>query len=360
MALMKCPECGKEISDTVKKCPKCGMRIKKRMSDRFKPIEKKKIVIPIIIIVVIIGTVIGIHTLLSLNPTEQAEVVTLNNTISENLKVDIEKQTKTELILYREKCVEVEKEYQKLEWKQKRTVDNYMTLENRVEEVNKRITQLNSDEVNNVISLIDAIGDVSLESKETIEKAKKAYEELNEQQKEDVTNYEKIIGCEERYEEICVSHTIDLIKAIGKVTLENDAYTQIKNAEDSYTGLSTEEKNKVTNYDVLKGKRARYDELNRYKVLLEEAQDSIKSGELNAANRKVKKIPSSFKYKGIKASSLKRKLASKKVGFHYVDNGKQLVEICGLFKYGIMMDVGKIGIEKYPKGRKKSLFIAFC
>lgn len=75
MALMKCPECGKEISDTVKKCPKCGMRIKKRMSDRFKPIEKKKIVIPIIIIVVIIGTVIGIHTLLSLNPTEQADIM---------------------------------------------------------------------------------------------------------------------------------------------------------------------------------------------------------------------------------------------------------------------------------------------
>ena len=29
MALIKCPECRKEISDTALKCPNCGMNIKK-------------------------------------------------------------------------------------------------------------------------------------------------------------------------------------------------------------------------------------------------------------------------------------------------------------------------------------------
>lgn len=35
MALIKCPECGKEISDSVKTCPNCGFRIKKRKKNFF-------------------------------------------------------------------------------------------------------------------------------------------------------------------------------------------------------------------------------------------------------------------------------------------------------------------------------------
>ena len=30
MALMNCPECNKEISDTVKTCPNCGYKIKRQ------------------------------------------------------------------------------------------------------------------------------------------------------------------------------------------------------------------------------------------------------------------------------------------------------------------------------------------
>ena len=29
MALIKCPECGKEISDKAKACPECGYKMKK-------------------------------------------------------------------------------------------------------------------------------------------------------------------------------------------------------------------------------------------------------------------------------------------------------------------------------------------
>ena len=34
MALIKCPECGKEISDTVKKCPNCGYRKKTKFNNK--------------------------------------------------------------------------------------------------------------------------------------------------------------------------------------------------------------------------------------------------------------------------------------------------------------------------------------
>ena len=34
MALIKCPECSKEISDTVKKCPNCGYKLKLRREDK--------------------------------------------------------------------------------------------------------------------------------------------------------------------------------------------------------------------------------------------------------------------------------------------------------------------------------------
>lgn len=32
MALVKCPECGKDVSDTVQDCPQCGYTLKKRTS----------------------------------------------------------------------------------------------------------------------------------------------------------------------------------------------------------------------------------------------------------------------------------------------------------------------------------------
>lgn len=56
MALIKCPECGKEISDTTKTCPHCGMRIKKEKN-------KKKIITLVVIIILIlccVGAVLGI------------------------------------------------------------------------------------------------------------------------------------------------------------------------------------------------------------------------------------------------------------------------------------------------------------
>lgn len=39
MALMKCPECGNEISDKAKKCPRCGYPIKTNSLNRRKKLS---------------------------------------------------------------------------------------------------------------------------------------------------------------------------------------------------------------------------------------------------------------------------------------------------------------------------------
>ena len=58
MALIKCPECGKEISDTVKKCPNCGYKNKKKLN------RKKIVIICIISLVLLIGGCVSIITII--------------------------------------------------------------------------------------------------------------------------------------------------------------------------------------------------------------------------------------------------------------------------------------------------------
>lgn len=48
MAFIKCPECKKDISDTVEQCPHCGYKIKQKKS-----VNKKLIFIPVVIVLLI-------------------------------------------------------------------------------------------------------------------------------------------------------------------------------------------------------------------------------------------------------------------------------------------------------------------
>lgn len=58
MALINCPECGKEISDEAKTCPNCGKPLRK--SKEKKKINKKAVIIIFTIIgLVVIGGVVG-------------------------------------------------------------------------------------------------------------------------------------------------------------------------------------------------------------------------------------------------------------------------------------------------------------
>lgn len=57
MALIKCPECDKEISDTVKKCPNCGYNLKSKENKKNKKIIF--IVVAVILLVAVIGGIVG-------------------------------------------------------------------------------------------------------------------------------------------------------------------------------------------------------------------------------------------------------------------------------------------------------------
>ena len=59
MALINCPECGKEISDSVKKCPHCGKKIKDNLFKQF--VFKHKILFSLFIIVCVLATGIGVY-----------------------------------------------------------------------------------------------------------------------------------------------------------------------------------------------------------------------------------------------------------------------------------------------------------
>lgn len=66
MSLVKCPECGKEISDTVKACPNCGVKIKKMKKKT--PRKKKIIVVAVCGIVLILALGMGITTVYLSSP----------------------------------------------------------------------------------------------------------------------------------------------------------------------------------------------------------------------------------------------------------------------------------------------------
>lgn len=59
MALIKCQECGKEISDTSKKCIHCGAKIKKEKNEEIKK-NKKKTILIILSVFLFIGIILTI------------------------------------------------------------------------------------------------------------------------------------------------------------------------------------------------------------------------------------------------------------------------------------------------------------
>lgn len=115
----------------------------------------------------------------------------------------------------------------------------------------------------NVVSMINKIGTVTLNSLSVIEAAEEAYAALSAEAKALVTNYAKLQEAREAYEELyettIVSHVISMISSIGEVTLDDKA--TIEEAEKAYAKLTQTQKNQVTNYNVLVSAREQLNEL---------------------------------------------------------------------------------------------------
>ena len=104
-----------------------------------------------------------------------------------------------------------------------------------------------------VDNLIDAIGEVTLESKQAIETARAAYDNLTPTQKTYVTKLNTLIAAEAAYKNLVDQKAADdvteKIKEIDKVTLESK--TAIEAARAAYNALTNDQKLLVENYDVL-------------------------------------------------------------------------------------------------------------
>ena len=106
---------------------------------------------------------------------------------------------------------------------------------------------------------IDALDDITLNSEKAIEEAKKAYNLLTDEQKEQIKNADAIKTAEEKLSKLQVEKAESKISAIGDVTL--DSKDAIKDARDTYDALTDDQKKQVTNYDVLETAEAKLSDL---------------------------------------------------------------------------------------------------
>ena len=120
--------------------------------------------------------------------------------------------------------------------------------------------------VNDVIEKIDAIGEVTLASEEAITAARAAYEALTEAQQAQVTNYDKLTAAEARLADLKAAKAVDdMIDAIGEVTLESEE--AIAAARAAYEALTEAQQAEVKSYDKLTAAEARLADLKAAKAV---------------------------------------------------------------------------------------------
>ena len=90
MAMIKCPECGKEISDTVKKCPNCGFSLKKEYKKKGKKVAT--IFIAILAVIIVVVGILYIRNLQTQKREHQQEIAALNMSIQDLAKGEIPSQ----------------------------------------------------------------------------------------------------------------------------------------------------------------------------------------------------------------------------------------------------------------------------
>lgn len=323
MALIKCPECGREISSTVTECPHCGYQLRKRSQKvGLNDTQKKQILIICLIAVAVIAIVLGGYFVTKLDSSQQAAVVSLNNQMEKCIQTKIKGKSTDELSEYKRECLKLVEDYDQMEWKQRIRVAKHKEIEKRIKEIDIAVDNNRNNAVAHVSELIDAIKEVSLESEADIKEADNAYLQLDDKQRKEVKNYAELEEAKVKYDELCVNETITLINKIGKVSLENGAGSRINRAEKLYNSLTSQGQNNVTNYKTLQQKRDKYNKLNGYRRHLKKAKANMRAGKLNAANRHLKKVPSKFKFKNLKASKLKKQMKAKNAW----------VKLCGQWK----------------------------
>ena len=143
---------------------------------------------------------------------------------------------------------------------QKEQVTNYNVLT----AAEARLTDLKAAKA--VDDMIDAIGEVTLASEEAITAARAAYEALTEAQQAEVKSYDKLTAAEARLADLKAAKAVDdMIDAIGEVTLESEG--AIDAARAAYEALTEAQQAEVKSYDKLTAAEARLADLKAAKAV---------------------------------------------------------------------------------------------
>lgn len=259
MALIRCPHCGEKISDAATKCPHCGNKIvsesieveAKEIKEESvqlvrteKPEQRKiprKAIVTAVAVILLIGVIFFLANRLS--PEEKYQVEEVTNRISEIGEVQLYSGDKIQL---------AEEQYEQLSAKCKRKVKNKGELK----AAKKKWNEL---EAENVSEQINAIGEVKIGSEIKLQLAKTAYEKLTDEQKKLVKNYDQIEKAEQALSTLKVENVENLINEISTIQADKDTKDKITQAEQAYRAtLTEEEKAQVSNYDKLTDIRIQY------------------------------------------------------------------------------------------------------
>lgn len=134
-----------------------------------------------------------------------------------------------------------------------------------------------SDAAKAVDEKIAAIGEVSLSSLSSISDAEIAYRDLEEKDQRQVKKYETLIAARNTYSQLRADEVIMLINDIGNVTI--DSHSKIETAEKRFDELTDSERALVTNIDFLADAKSQYNSIcvKRVETLIEKAvQDTTK------------------------------------------------------------------------------------
>lgn len=144
--------------------------------------------------------------------------------------------------VYSEKDIEqAEIAYDNLKSKSKKSVKNYDILIQ---------SRKKYDNIKKVINLIDDLGNITLDSEYEIIEAEYAYENLEDEDKKAVINHHILEDARKQFD--MIFHVSEVEKAIEEAGKnEHIKIKDIKNVRDMYENLSEEEKLMVKNYDVL-------------------------------------------------------------------------------------------------------------
>lgn len=140
------------------------------------------------------------------------------------------------------KIINAENTLNDLEEKEKDKIENINIL-------NEARSAYNNLKKEQVEIAIENIGTVSFENEELIKTIRKQYEECNDEIKKSIINYQILVDAEKELSKQRANQIIVMIEKIGSVTLsDEDIITEAKVA---YDKLSSEEKELVTNREVL-------------------------------------------------------------------------------------------------------------